>query len=120
MYPWGKSWPPPDKAGNYCDRQAANRHTDWVVIAGYDDGFAETAPVGSFKPNAYGIYDLGGNAWEWCEDWYDSEHTRRVLRGASWYDYDRETLLAACRNSSAADSRFSNRGFRVVAVGMGP
>lgn len=119
VFPWGKTWPPPAQAGNYCDRQAASRHTDWLVIPGYDDGYAETAPVGSYKPNDYGLYDLGGNAWEWCEDWCDGEQTRRVLRGASWYDYDRESLSAACRNSAAANSRFSNRGFRVV-VGLGP
>ncbi len=67
--------------------------------SGAADGYAYTAPVGSFAPNGYGLYDMAGNVWEWCTDWYDSGYyansppnkplgpdsgSGRVLRGGSW------------------------------------
>ena len=72
-FPWGKQWPPPPGSGNYGTSQ--RRGT--------------TVPVGSFKANSLGFYDLGGNVWEWCADTYKggSSGTGRdwgVLRGGSW------------------------------------
>src|SRR5205809_343581 len=65
---WGRQWPPPAGAGNYADQTA--RRSLPKIIEGYRDGFPETAPVGSFSANRYGIYDLGGNVWEWCLEGY--------------------------------------------------
>ena len=96
------TWPPPRGAGNY------------AVIAGIDDGFGATAPVGSFRPDSSGIYDLGGNVWEWCEDLYDSSGTERVLRGASWDDSDRGYLLSSYRIHYPRGSRYHDYGFRCV------
>ncbi len=65
------------------------------------DGYPFTSPVGRFKPNAFGLYDMHGNAYQWCMDWYNEKYyatsprddppgpesgTYRVLRGGSWYD----------------------------------
>jgi formylglycine-generating enzyme required for sulfatase activity len=61
---WGDQWPPPKGAGNFGDASAERRYSLWETIADYDDGYIETAPVGSFQPNGYGLYDMAGNAWE--------------------------------------------------------
>ena len=91
----------------------------------------KTTPVGSFPANAFGLYDMHGNVWEWCQDWYDggfyasAEATQRnpickyrasgerVLRGGSWYSnvwYSR----SAFRFRGTPDFRFDNVGARLV------
>ena len=90
-----------------------------------------TAPVGSFPPNAWGLYDMHGNVWEWVKDcWHDNyenapvdgsawleanggDCSRRVLRGGSWFN-DPDALRSAFRGGSNPDLRFNDVGFRVV------
>ena len=60
------------------------------------------------------LYDMRGNVWQWCEDWYNSKNSFRVLRGASWYDYDPYRLLASYRRSHTPDRRGADAGFRCV------
>jgi Sulfatase-modifying factor enzyme 1 len=65
VYPWGTQWPPPSGSGNYRDMSNA-KNSEKAAIAfrafsSYDDGYANTSPVGSFTPNQYGLYDLSGN-----------------------------------------------------------
>ncbi len=67
-YPWGDQFPPAGKAGNFADRSAESMLGR--IVPDYDDGFAVTAPVGSFSPTAAGFYDLGGNVSEWIHDFY--------------------------------------------------
>ena len=67
-YPWGNSLPAPPRAGNFADESA--RALVAVVLQGYRDDYPATAPVGSFPPNALGIFDLGGNVAEWVHDVY--------------------------------------------------
>ncbi|MBC7853332.1 MAG: SUMF1/EgtB/PvdO family nonheme iron enzyme, partial [Pirellulaceae bacterium] len=115
VYPWGTAWPPPAGAGNYTGEETGSD----VAIKGYDDGFAWTAPVGSFKPNKFGLYDMGGNVWQWCMDWLNAEQKAKVLRGGSWYNGALKlSLLSSCRYHSGPDSSTDNFGFRVV-VGTG-
>jgi formylglycine-generating enzyme required for sulfatase activity len=114
IYPWGTQFPPPPGAGNFADQAALNYFTNWPHIEGYNDGFVTTSPVGSFKANAFGIYDLAGNALEWCEDFYDASHRQRVLRGGAWNNCGPKSLLSSYREH-AAPERFSVvTGFRCV------
>ena len=97
------------------------------------DGFYGPAPVDSFEPNAFGLYNMCGNIWEWCSDWFDtayysaSEHhdpqgpdsgEARVMRGGSYLchaSYCHRYRVGA-RSSSGPDSSAGNLGFRTVAV----
>jgi formylglycine-generating enzyme required for sulfatase activity len=103
IYPWGTKWPPPKGVGNYDPSLKV-------------DDYKETSPVGSFEANRYGLYDMGGNVWQWCEDWYDGNHTYRVLRGASWLRFGPGLLLSSYRDTDAPERRRDDNGFRCVLV----
>lgn len=114
-YSWGDSWPPRKGAGNFGDESMKAKFPDrkeW--LKGYDDTFPTTAPVMSFEPNEFGLYDMGGNVQEWCEDWLSDKQDRRVLRGSPWGAYERVDLLASTRFSHIPLARHFNRGFRIV------
>jgi len=92
---------------------------------GRDDGFQElgwfdenskeqTQPVGRKRPNALGLYDMHGNVWEWCNDWFDQSRVDRVVRGGSWFDPAR-LCRSAFRSWRAPGSRLHSLGFRVLA-----
>lgn len=111
LYPWGNSWPPATGAGNYTGEETGSD----MAIKGYDDGFAWTSPVGSFARNKYGLYDMGGNVWQWCMDGWNAEQKEKVLRGASWSNGELKlSLLSSCRLHSPPDSSTDNYGFRCV------
>ena len=111
VYPWGTQWPPPPNSGNYTGEETGSD----VAIKGYDDGFAWTSPVGSFPPNKLGLYDMGGNVWQWCMDTWNSDSKAKVLRGASWYNGALKlSLLSSCRVHASPDSSTDNYGFRIV------
>ena len=112
-YPWG----------NNATREKAN----YSGTEGKDqwDG---TSPVGSFEANGYGLYDMAGNAWEWCSDWYDENYyasspernpkgapssSSRVLRGGSWFN-DADIIRCANRLRLAPTYRDFLIGFRCV------
>lgn len=117
VYPWGTAWPPTKGAGNYTGEETGSD----VAIKGYDDGFAWTAPVGSFAPNKFGLYDMGGNVWQWCMDSWNNESKAKVLRGASWYNGALKlSLLSSCRVHAAPDSSTDNYGFRIVRATESP
>ncbi len=115
VYPWGNAWPPPPGAGNYTGEETGSD----VAIKGYDDGYAWTSPVGSFPPSKNGLYDMGGNVWQWCMDSWNSDQKAKVLRGASWYNGALKlSLLSSCRVHASPDSSTDNYGFRcVIAAG---
>ena len=68
-YAWGEG-PPPPGSGSFCDQSHKKVWPNLSSLAGYDDGFSVASPVCSFKPNAFGLYDMDGNLSEWCLDVY--------------------------------------------------
>lgn len=120
VYPWGTVWPPPAASGNFAGAEAKTAF-DFPSIDGYWDAHAFTAPVGSYVANRLGIYDLGGNVWEWCEDWYKPiSGIARVVRGAAWNNNTEIAFRSSCRYHHPPANRRDDVGFRVVvASGVG-
>ncbi len=128
-YPAGD---PPDvllNSANTFDRESALRWPRWREQAGPgSDGFPFTAPVGSYPPNAFGLHDMIGNAWEWVADWYGenyyarspvddpqgpAEGTVRVRRGGSWHSWPLYSRVAF-RNWNTPETRYVLVGFRLL------
>ncbi len=99
-YPWGGSFPPSATSGNYHPK--------------FGSGFRETSPVGSFAPSRIGIYDLGGNVWEWCMDVYERGSPDRVLRGASCFNDDPLYLMSSFRDHCPPGRGRNNVGIRLA------
>ena len=89
------------EVANVADATAKAKFPDWKFTISASDGYVFTSPVGSFRANPFGLYDMHGNALQWCADWYGKDHydaspaddpsgpssgASRVLRGGSWGD----------------------------------
>jgi len=121
-YPWGDG-DPTGKECNFADTNV-NENSDHV-----EGWYTATAPAGNFEANSYGLYDMAGNVYEWCADWYGTDYyskssaknpigpntgAYRVLRGGSCY-FNTSTLRVADRNVDAPNNRFYLNGIRCVA-----
>jgi len=125
IYPWGDELTPENR--HLCNVWQGT----FPLVDLAEDGYAGTAPVDAFLPNGYGLYDMTGNTWEWCSDWFDTAYhltaTRlnpvgpgkgisRVMKGGSYLchaSYCNRYRVAA-RTANTADSATTNIGFRCV------
>ena len=116
VYPWGNSWPPEQDSRNYAGAESKiENRKDWPVISGFSDKFLRTSPAFRFRPNKLGIYDLGGNVWEWCQDEYNnSAYKWHALRGGSWATSKQEEMLSSFRLGLDPSFRQDDVGFRCV------
>jgi formylglycine-generating enzyme required for sulfatase activity len=123
-FAWGTG-PPSD---NIADVTAFRELLGVRGSDGYDDGYAFTSPVGSFRPNELGLYDLSGNVYEWVSDWYGKDYYRRsprqnpqgpetgsikIMRGGSWNPLP-ELVKTMSRRGNVPGARGSWIGFRLV------
>jgi len=125
LFPWGND-PVNGSLVNYCDRNCPNSARDSAV----NDGYLDTAPVGSFSVGAspYGALDMAGNVWEWVNDYFAPEYyknspvdsplgpasgTRRGIRGGSWFN-TLDGVRTVARASLKPDSTLDTVGFRCV------
>ena len=112
-YPWGD--------------EITHDHANYSRTGG-KDRWRRTAPVGSFEPNGYGLYDMAGNVWEWCADWYGNypessvqnptgpgSGQYRVLRGGGWDDHALKPRAANRERELPTDADHLYGGFRCVA-----
>ncbi|MBN1995201.1 MAG: SUMF1/EgtB/PvdO family nonheme iron enzyme [Anaerolineae bacterium] len=123
-YPWGNDFD--GSRLNFCDKSCG---FDWAD-KNYDDGYADTAPVGSYPIGAspYQVYDMAGNVWEWTADWYASDYYAnsppenppgpasgeyRVVRGGAWSNNSLSARAAARYGFAPASSNYG-LGFRCV------
>jgi sulfatase modifying factor 1 len=96
---WGDRWDDACAYADVNDRTAGRTRLTRVTTHDCEDGYLYTAPVGSFIPNSFGLYDMMGNAWQWTGDWYGKDYyaesprnnplgppsgKQRVPRGGSW------------------------------------
>jgi formylglycine-generating enzyme required for sulfatase activity len=123
QFPWGDELPDGRRA-NYADKNTDFPWRDRYV----DDGYKYVAPVGSYEPNGYGLYDMAGNALEWVRDFYGENYYRfspeidpegpgqgenRVMKGGEW-TFGPVNLRCAFRGWARQDLSFYNSGFRVA------
>ncbi len=116
------------KVANVADGTSKAKFPLWEVTIKASDGYVFTAPVGKFKPNAFGLYDMHGNAEQWCADWYGADYyskslpddpmgpnsgVARVIRGSSWNDVP-FFARSANRLQLQPVGRGTDSGFRVA------
>jgi len=125
---WGEGKDDACSYANVADQTKLPNGQWWTEKHECSDGYAFASPVGSFSPNAFGLYDMMGNVNEWCSDWYGENYysespkrnprgpdhgSGRVARGGSWGGLPRG-VRASIRSGGTPDDRYSDIGLRVA------
>lgn len=128
-YPWGNLWPPTKDnipLSNTADSKTLSVYPTMEGLKNYDDGFISTAPVGSFQPNGFGLYDMAGNVWEWTSTRFykgygdveiDSifiKYDARITRGGAWCYYPAQMRCSDRGYFGRDDFWTGSLGFRCV------
>jgi formylglycine-generating enzyme required for sulfatase activity len=127
-YWWGDDAEASCGFANIADRESLAAHPGQKDTVQCSDGHAETAPVGSYRPNAWGLYDMAGNSWSWTADCWNADHAGadgrggvrsdgdcafHVAHGGSW-NFGRRAARAAMRGKLPAGTRAPDQGFRLA------
>lgn len=134
IYWWGDGNPGSQRVANIADESAKRQFPDLPIMAGYDDGYERSAPVGSFDPNPWGLHDMIGNVSEWTADWFAEDYYQnspernptgpfsgkyKVLRGGSWHNGPLGVRSAYRRNSQPG-YRYDHFGYRCARTPSAP
>jgi len=134
IYWWGDGNPGSQRVANIADESAKRQFPDLPIMAGYDDGYERSAPVGSFDPNPWGLHDMIGNVSEWTADWFAEDYYQnspernpigpfigkyKVLRGGSWHNGPLGVRSAYRRNSQPG-YRYDHFGYRCAKTPSAP
>jgi ankyrin repeat protein len=119
VYPWGERAPAPQGAGNYPDAALRAVQDGVRVIHAYYDGYARTAPAGSFSPNLYHLHDMGGNVWELTGTPFSANNKNPSARGGAWWPLEHDETWSGLRSGyRRSDLRATDPsadcGFRIV------
>ncbi len=110
--PKGDEWELACNLGKKTEWHFGNDEKELKEYAWYNDNSdVKTHPVGEKKPNELGLYDMHGNVWEWCEDWYDKD--RKVLRGGSWINFADDSG-SSYRDGDNPSNSYNIVGFRLL------
>jgi formylglycine-generating enzyme required for sulfatase activity len=125
---WGNDLNRTCEYANVADQTRSPEGKTWEDRFECKDDYWFTAPVGSYQPNGFNLYDMLGNVWEWCEDWFDAKYykksptqdplgpsigSERIVRGGGWRNLPRY-VRSANRGSSLPDYRSYGLGFRIA------
>ena len=128
--PTEAEWEYAARGGNKSNRTKYAGGSDIDNVAWYSDNSNGTHPVGQKRPNELGLYDMSGNVYEWCQDWFGdysstsqtnpqdpATGTKRVLRGGCWFN-DARICRLSCRDGSGPDYGGSDCGLRLALLSL--